>query len=566
LQPLATCRVARAQSGLWPSLAMASQVAQERLSYISALYKQEDVERDEINAKLEELGVALPEKIQLPFERVYFNGDMLAKYEPCMDALQSVINADGEDDDAWRSFEQLFGKFMDFSWCSNWDGKRYDIVIYGCSGYTGYLSMEYLKRTALKRTPEKFTFAFAGRTASKVTEMRDREFKGTPWEDTKVIQASYDDPVSMIDMARSARCIYNVAGPYLLTPGEIMIDACCFAGTHYTDINGEIPWMHRTLPLHERARECNSLIVQGAAAAGGMADILLSLCAKVGKEKYGEDLKTGCCYWLGGGEGGGSSGGTLSTRNAMSSAGDHVRKVMADPFALGGFIPDRDRNGLKEVTIKNGTGETTIKNRREDNDSVLAKMSEDTINKCWRVPHVYAYFDTRIVRRTNALRADYLGTPYGRNFSFTEYGCIPSEFMQKGGAGADASKGLQNVSASSEKEQLEKAGKYYKQGEGPPLEDLDDVWIAWQMFCETEGGHYVRNAAMGKDGYYETARTAIETSLALVYDYDKLSMKGGCVTVASLGAEVVFARILNSGIKFKVDEWFAFEECGPPPT
>merc|ERR1719162_232989 len=99
-----------------------------------------------------------------------------------MDTLQLVIDADGEDDDAWASFELLFGKFMDFSWVSNWDGKRYDIVFYGVSGYTGYLTMEYLKRVALKRNPEKFTFAFAGRTASKVATMRDREFAGTEWE------------------------------------------------------------------------------------------------------------------------------------------------------------------------------------------------------------------------------------------------------------------------------------------------------------------------------------------------------------------------------------------------
>lgn len=25
---------------------------------------------------------------------------------------------------------------MDFSWCSQWDGKKYDIVFYGVSGFT----------------------------------------------------------------------------------------------------------------------------------------------------------------------------------------------------------------------------------------------------------------------------------------------------------------------------------------------------------------------------------------------------------------------------------------------
>lgn len=42
--------------------------------------------------------------------------------------------------------------------------------------------MEYLKRVSLKRTPESFTFAFAGRTPSRVQELRDREFAGTIYE------------------------------------------------------------------------------------------------------------------------------------------------------------------------------------------------------------------------------------------------------------------------------------------------------------------------------------------------------------------------------------------------
>merc|ERR1719183_1654248 len=103
----------------------------------------------------------------------------------------------------------------------------------------------------------------------------------------QVLQASYDDPVSMIDLARSARCIYNVAGPYMLTPGEMMLDACCFAGTHYCDINGEIPWMVRQLDLHERAKECGSLICPAAAAAGCPPDLLTMLGANQIREQYG---------------------------------------------------------------------------------------------------------------------------------------------------------------------------------------------------------------------------------------------------------------------------------------
>jgi hypothetical protein len=33
---------------------------------------------------------------------------------------------------------------------------------------------------------------------------------------------SYDDPYSIIDLVKSAKCIINVAGPYMLTQGELM--------------------------------------------------------------------------------------------------------------------------------------------------------------------------------------------------------------------------------------------------------------------------------------------------------------------------------------------------------
>ena len=41
---------------------------------------------------------------------------------------------------------------------------------------------------------------------------------------------------------RSAHVIVNVAGPYMLTQGELLLDCCCRCGTDYCDVSGEIPW------------------------------------------------------------------------------------------------------------------------------------------------------------------------------------------------------------------------------------------------------------------------------------------------------------------------------------
>ena len=60
-----------------------------------------------------------------------------------------------------------------------------------------------------------------------------------------------DDPFAILVLTktyaarlrcRSAHVIVNVAGPYMLTQGELLLDCCCRCGTDYCDVSGEIPW------------------------------------------------------------------------------------------------------------------------------------------------------------------------------------------------------------------------------------------------------------------------------------------------------------------------------------
>lgn len=95
-----------------------------------------------------------------PFQKKYFSYDMMSKYEPLGEAIAKVEKSEGTDEEAFKAFEEHWAKFMDFSWCSQWDGKKYDILFYGMSGYTGYLMMEYLKRSVLKNKKESFQLRF----------------------------------------------------------------------------------------------------------------------------------------------------------------------------------------------------------------------------------------------------------------------------------------------------------------------------------------------------------------------------------------------------------------------
>jgi short subunit dehydrogenase-like uncharacterized protein len=372
----------------------------------------------------------------------------------------------------------------------------------------------------------------------------------------------------MIDLAKSATAIINVAGPYMLAQGEIMIDACCHMGTDYFDVSGELPWTLRTLELDAHAKQGKANIVPSAAVAGGYPDIQVFNCAKYLRETYGEEVRKAVTYCRGGGASAGSSGGTLASRGAMGAADASIRKRMADPFTVGGFIPEFDRNGMKECSVQQGTGEVKLLGRKEELDSLLSKVSMDPDTGVWRAPWVYAYFDTRICRRSNMLFANLENQPYGTKFSFQEFMLLPPEALAEAAAVQEAGgevKAAQGPSVSGEKELLEAQGKYYKQGEGPPLEELADAWVCFQTYCLTEKGNGKMCGFVGCDGYFETARAAVECAMACIFDKDQIKIRGGVLNATPVGQMPYLNRIINSGIHYRMGDDFFPEEVMHPP-
>lgn len=131
--------------------------------------------------------------------------------------------------------------------------------------------------------------------------MRGREFT------SPILQASYDDIVSVVDLAKSRHVIVTVAGPYTLAHCENMIDCCCAMGIHYCDVSGEIPLTLRVMELHEHAKPGGACICPSSAVARGCPDVLTCLCAKKVLEETGQELVKSITYCRGGGAMEGSS-------------------------------------------------------------------------------------------------------------------------------------------------------------------------------------------------------------------------------------------------------------------
>lgn len=117
-------------------------------------------------------------------------------------------------------------------------GRTYDIVIWGCTGFTGRLACEYVE----KNYPN-LKWAIAGRKKATldeiVTSLKLKESVG-------VIVADIADSASILSMVSSTTVLLSTAGPFAKI-GTPVVQACVEAGTHYCDITGEILWVREMI-------------------------------------------------------------------------------------------------------------------------------------------------------------------------------------------------------------------------------------------------------------------------------------------------------------------------------
>ena len=90
--------------------------------------------------------------------------------------------------------------------------RRYDIVLFGATGFAGGLTAEYLAVNG----PARLTWALAGRSPSKLAHVRERLAQIAPGcAELPLIRADVSDEGSLRDLAEAARVIVSTVGPYL---------------------------------------------------------------------------------------------------------------------------------------------------------------------------------------------------------------------------------------------------------------------------------------------------------------------------------------------------------------
>src|SRR5580698_1302471 len=133
---------------------------------------------------------------------------------------------------------------------------KFDIVVYGATGFTGQLVAEYLAEHY--KGDKSLKWAMAGRSLEKLKSVRDAI--GAP-SDIALIVADAADPASLKAMVDQTRSVITTVGPYLHYGNEL-IAACAASGTDYFDLCGEVPWMRMMIDAHlETAKRSGARIM-----------------------------------------------------------------------------------------------------------------------------------------------------------------------------------------------------------------------------------------------------------------------------------------------------------------
>jgi len=125
---------------------------------------------------------------------------------------------------------------------------KYPVVIYGASGYTGMLIMDWL-------IDQRIPFTAVARNAGRVREMMAQRVVRLESATYEIVEAQHD-VTSLTAAFKGAKVVCSTVGPFV-NFGLITIEAALEAGCHYLDTTGEQGYM---LTARERFGEAYSQV------------------------------------------------------------------------------------------------------------------------------------------------------------------------------------------------------------------------------------------------------------------------------------------------------------------
>lgn len=272
--------------------------------------------------------------------------------------------------------------------------REFDIVLYGATGFSGKLTAEHLAHSGSTAR-----IALAGRSSERLRGVR--MMLGPNAADWPLILADASQPLTLEAMAARAQVVLTTVGPYTRY-GLPLVAACAKAGTDYADLTGELMFCRNSIDLyHKQAADTGARIILACGFDSIPSDLnVYQLYRRSVEDGTGELCDTDLVLrsfsqrWVSGG-----SVATYSEAMRTASSDPEARRLVTDPYTL-----TTDRGAEPEL----GAQPDFLRRPGRDLAPELAGF--------WTGGFVQAPFNTRIVRRSNALQE----WAYGRRFRYSE--------------------------------------------------------------------------------------------------------------------------------------------------
>ena len=210
--------------------------------------------------------------------------------------------------------------------------RAYDIVVWGATGFTGRLVVEYLITHH-----SNIRLAIAGRNGVKCKALLSDLGTDLPI----IIADAFDEP-SLRQMVSQTEVVCTTVGPYSKY-GHLLVELCVEECTHYCDLTGESPCCQSIDAHHQRATDRGVSIVHACGFDSIPSDLGVVVTQQFIHQQTGQYAKA--VHARTGKMKGGFSGGTIASMiNMLDSLPDnpHLPRLFRNPYALN---PDPKRTG-----------------------------------------------------------------------------------------------------------------------------------------------------------------------------------------------------------------------------
>ena len=373
--------------------------------------------------------------------------------------------------------------------------RKYDLVIFGATGFTGKIICSYINGHA---DAQNLNWAIAGRSEKKLQSLLTKLSLRNKQIDTLVVD-SFDEQ-SIDTMCKGAVAVLSTVGPYNIY-GNYLVESCVKHGTHYLDLTGEPQFV-------KRVREKFS---QGAIDSGS---IVLNCC---GFESIPADVGSYLAIK------------TLDDKNLQ------VENYLLTRGKISGGTWASFLNSVSQGSQVSQTNDRSNKRHKKSKKIFFSKR----FNK-WAL--IFPVVDREIVRKSGRF------FDYGSDFSFKQFLLFKS-FLSM----AMIVLGVAAISILSKLDFIRNwLRSYIPSGSGPSESERQKHWFRSIFVARSKTSEVELEISGGDPGYEETAKFISESALCIIKDRNNLLNDKGVLAPMECMGDLLINRLKNSGIKITI--------------